>query len=50
MKLSSLRKIISVWKILGSGKKNAITTCIENNIPLTDENLKEVIEILQHKK
>lgn len=36
---------------LSTLKRNeAIYTCIKNSIPLTDENIKEVMGILKHKE
>lgn len=44
------KQIKNFFKIISIKKDEAIRTCLENNISLTDENIKEVQEILNHKK
>ena len=44
------QQIKNFFKIISIKKDEAIKTCLENNISLTDENIKEVREILNHKK
>ena len=44
------QQIKNFFKIITIKKDEAIKTCLENNISLTDENIKEVREILNHKK
>lgn len=45
-----LEKFRNFLKIVTIKKDEAIITCLENDIPLTDENIKEVREILNQKK
>ncbi len=44
------QQIKNFFKIISIKKDEAIRTCLENNISLTDENINEVREILNHKK
>jgi len=37
-------------KLFSIKRDKAIYTCLQNDIPLTDENIKEVIEILKQKE
>jgi len=43
------QQIKNFLKIISIKEDKAIITCLENNISLTDENIKEVKEILNHK-
>ena len=43
-------QIKNFFKIISIKEDKAIRTCLDNNISLTDENIKEVREILNHKK
>ena len=45
-----LQKISNIFKLFTLKKNEAIYTCIQNDIPLTNENIKEVIEILKQKE
>ena len=43
------QQIKNFLKIISIKKDEAIRTCLENNISLTDKNIKEVREILNHR-
>ncbi len=43
------QQIKNFLKIISIKEDEAIKTCLENNISLTDENINEVKEILNHK-
>jgi hypothetical protein len=43
------QQIKNFLKIISIKEDKAIIACLENNISLTDENIKEVKEILNHK-
>lgn len=45
-----LERIKNYLRLFSINRNEAIYTCIQNDIPLTNENIKEVIEILKHKK
>ena len=45
-----LERIKNYFRLLAIMQKEAIYTCIQNDIPLTDENIKEVMEILKQKE
>ena len=45
-----LKVIYELYEIIISRKDEAIYTCLKNDIPLTDENVAHVIEILKYKK
>jgi hypothetical protein len=45
-----LQKIKNLLKLFSIKRDEAIYTCLQNDIPLTDENIKEVIEILKQKE
>lgn len=45
-----LERIKNYFRLLSIMQKEAIYTCIQNDIPLTDENIKEVMEILKQKE
>ena len=42
-----LQKIKNLLKVFSVKEEKAIYICLKNNIPLTDENIKEVMEILK---
>ena len=48
--MKNLQTLKNYLKLFYLKKNKAIYTCLKNNIPLTDNNIKEVIEILNHKK
>ena len=48
--MNILKKIRSVFKIFSLNRDQAIYNCLENDIPLTDENIVHVIEILDTKR
>jgi len=45
-----LEQIKNHFHLFSIKRNEAIYTCIENNIPLTDENIKEVMEVLKTKE
>jgi hypothetical protein len=45
-----IQKIKNILKLFSIKRDKAIYTCLQNDIPLTDENIKEVIEILKQKE
>lgn len=45
-----LQKIKNLLKLFSIKRDKAIYTCLQNNIPLTDENINEVIDILKQKE
>ena len=49
-RMNILKKIRSVFKIFSLNRDQAIYNCLENDIPLTDENIVHVIEILDTKR
>lgn len=44
-----LQKFKNLLKVFSIKEDKAIYTCLKNNIPLTDENIKEVMEILKQR-
>lgn len=50
MRTMILQKIKNLLKLFSIKRDKAIYTCLQNDIPLTDENIKEVIEILKQKE
>lgn len=44
------RIIYGLYEILIARKEEAIYTCLKNDIPLTDENILHVIDVLKQKK
>lgn len=48
--MKTLEKIKNYLKLFSVKRDEAIYTCLQNDIPLTDENIKEVMEILKHKE
>ena len=48
--MNIFKKISSVFKIFSLNRDQAIYNCLENDIPLTDENIVHVIEILDTKR
>jgi hypothetical protein len=45
-----IQKIKNLLKLFSIKRDEAIYTCLQNDIPLTDQNIKEVIEILNQKE
>ena len=45
-----LERIKNYFRLFSIQRDEAIYTCIQNDIPLTDENIKEVMGILKHKE
>lgn len=45
-----LEQIKNHFRLFSIKRNEAIYTCIENNIPLTNENIKEVMEVLKTKE
>ena len=45
-----LERIKNHFRLFSIKRNEAIYTCIQNDIPLTDENIKEVMGILKKKK
>jgi hypothetical protein len=45
-----LQKIKNLFKLFSVKRDEAIYTCLQNDIPLTDENINDVIEILKQKE
>lgn len=45
-----LKKLMNLLKLYKITKDQVILTCLQNDIPLTDENIKHVEEILENKK
>lgn len=45
-----LEKIKNYLKLFSVKRDEAIYTCLQNNIPLTNENIKEVKEIVKQKE
>ena len=48
--MKTLEKIKNYLKLFSVKRDEAIYTCLQNNIPLTNENIKEVMGILKHKE
>jgi hypothetical protein len=47
MMLTKIRNYLSLFRIK---KDKAIDTCIKNNIPLTNENIAEIRQLLKHNR
>ena len=45
-----LQQTKNYFKLFSIKRDEAIYTCLKNNIPLTDENIKEVSDILKQKE
>lgn len=45
-----LQQIKNYLRLFYIKRNEAIYTCIKNDIPLTDENIKEIMQVLQHKE
>ena len=45
-----IQKLKNSCKLFSIKRDEAIYTCLKNNIPLTDENIEEVREILKQKE
>lgn len=45
-----LERIKNYLRLFFIKRNEAIYTCIQNDIPLTDENIKEVMGILKHRE
>ena len=45
-----MKQLLNFFKLLFFNKDEALYTCFQNNIPLTNENIKEVRQILKQKK
>lgn len=48
--MKTLEKIKNYLKLFSVKRDEAIYTCLQNNIPLTNENIKEVMEIVKQKE
>ena len=48
--MKTLEKIKNYLKLFSVKRDETIYTCLQNDIPLTDENIKEVMGILKHKE
>lgn len=48
--MKTLEKIKNYLKLFSVKRDEAIYTCLQNNIPLTNENIKEVAEIMKQKE
>ena len=45
-----MQKLKNILQLFSIKRDEAIYTCIKNNIPLTDANIKDIKEILMQKK
>ncbi|MCU4190032.1 hypothetical protein M9Q43_12790 [Flavobacterium sp. HXWNR29] len=45
-----LERIKNYFRLFSIKRNEAIYTCIQNDIPLTDENIKEVMQVLKQKE
>ena len=45
-----LQQTKNYFKLFSIKRDEAIYTCLKNNIPLTDENIKEVNDVLKQKR
>lgn len=50
IQMKNLERIKNYFRLFSIKRNEAIYTCIQNDIPLTDENIKEVMGILKHKE
>lgn len=50
IQMKNLERIKNYFRLFSIKRNEAICTCIQNDIPLTDENIKEVMEILKQKE
>ena len=48
--MKAFQQLKNYLKLFSIKRNEAIYTCIKNNIPLTDENIMEVISILKQKE
>lgn len=48
--MKTLEKIKNYLKLFSFKRDETIYTCLQNNIPLTNENIKEVMEIVKQKE
>lgn len=48
--MKTLERIRNFFKLFSLKRDEVIYTCIQNNIPLTDENIKDVLEIFKQKE
>ena len=48
--MKNLERIKNYFRLFSIKRNEAIYTCIQNDIPLTDENIKEVMGILKQKE
>ena len=45
-----IQKAKNILQLFSIKRNEAIYTCLKNNIPLTDENIKEVNDVLKQKR
>ena len=50
IQMKILERIKNYFRLFSIKRNEAIYTCIQNDIPLTDENIKEVMGILKQKE
>ncbi len=50
IQMKNLERIKNYFRLFSIKRNEAIYTCIQNDIPLTDENIKEVMGILKQKE
>lgn len=50
IQMKILERIKNYFRLFSIKRNEAIYTCIQNDIPLTDENIKEVMAILKHRE
>lgn len=50
IQMKILERIKNHFRLFSIKRNEAIYTCIQNDIPLTDQNIKEVMGILKHKE
>lgn len=50
IQMKILERIKNYFRLFSIKRNEAIYTCIQNDIPLTNENIKEVMGILKHKE
>ena len=48
--MKTLQKLKNYFKLFSIKRNEAIYTCIKNNIPLTDENIMDVVSVLKQKE
>ena len=49
IQMKILERIKNYFRLFSIKRNEAIYTCIQNDIPLTDENIKEVMGVLKQK-